>query len=227
MFLLTSRRTTSHLPSLSRAIKPNLSVSHPTHRLPLPYHLNRSVQPNKHFGKMASAATIYDFKPLDSMSPPPPIIGKGQEYPLSNLKDKVILIVNVASKCGFTSQYAGLEELYKNITAKHPDQFVILGFPCNQFGGQEPDTEAEIVAFCERNFGVTFPLMQKIEVNGDNAHPLFEWLKEQKSGLLGLKRIKWNFEKFLIGKDGQVKGRWASVTGPASLEKEILAELEK
>lgn len=186
---------------------------------------------------MASAATIYDFKPLDSMSPPSPlpshipqltpIIGKGQEYPLSNLKDKVILIVNVASKCGFTSQYAGLEELYKNITAKHPDQFVILGFPCNQFGGQEPDTEAEIVAFCERNFGVTFPLMQKIEVNGDNAHPLFEWLKEQKSGLLGLKRIKWNFEKFLIGKDGQVKGRWASVTGPASLEKEILAELEK
>ncbi|KAK0664018.1 putative glutathione peroxidase [Cercophora samala] len=226
MLLSTSRRTTASIlssPSLLKIVKPtSLLLPTPPHiRSHPPHHHYPTLQPPKpkhYYTTMASATTIYDFKPLDA---------KGEEYPLSNLKDKVILIVNVASKCGFTKQYSGLESLYKSVNAKHPDQFVILGFPCNQFGGQEPGTEDEIVTFCERNFGVTFPLMQKIEVNGDNAHPLYEWLKEQQAGLLGLKRIKWNFEKFLIGKDGAVKGRWSSMTGPDALEKEVLAELEK
>jgi len=167
---------------------------------------------------MASATTIYDFKPLDK---------RGQPVPLSTYKDKVVLIVNTASKCGFTPQYAGLEKLYKDLNEKYPDQFVILGFPCNQFGGQEPGTNDDIESFCQLNYGVSFPIMDKTDVNGDKANPLFEWLKEEKPGLLGLKRIKWNFEKFLVGRDGKVKGRWASTTKPESLEKEIVAELEK
>ncbi|KAK0739524.1 thioredoxin-like protein [Apiosordaria backusii] len=222
MLLFTSRRaaTSSSFSSLSRLVKPIVFVPAPVIRpnFYISHHQNKPPHSPKTFATMTSATTIYDFKPFDS---------KGQEFPLSNLKDKVVLIVNVASECGFTKQYAGLESLYKSITAKHPEDFVILGFPCNQFGGQEPGTDEEIVTFCQRNFGVTFPIMQKIEVNGDSAHPLYEWLKAQQSGLLGLKRIKWNFEKFLIGKDGQVKGRWASWTTPDSLEKEILAELEK
>lgn len=139
----------------------------------------------------------------------------------------MVLVVNTASKCGFTPQYAGLEKLYKSIKEKNGDDFAILGFPCNQFGGQEPGTEEEIVTFCQVNYGVTFPIMKKIEVNGDNAHPLYEWLKTEKPGLMGLKRVKWNFEKFLIGKDGQVKGRWASTTKPEALEAPILEELSK
>jgi glutathione peroxidase len=146
---------------------------------------------------------------------------------MSEYKGKVVLIVNTASKCGFTPQYAGLEKLYKNITAKHAGQFVILGFPCNQFGAQEPGTDEDVQAFCHINYGVTFPIMKKTEVNGDNANPLFQWLKEEKPGLMGIKRIKWNFEKFLIGKDGKVQGRWASTTKPESLERSILGELEK
>ncbi|KAJ9144377.1 Glutathione peroxidase [Coniochaeta hoffmannii] len=167
---------------------------------------------------MASATTFYDFKPLDK---------RGQPVPLSDYKGKVVLIVNTASKCGFTPQYAGLEKLYKSLKEKYPDQFVILGFPCNQFGGQEPGTNDDIEQFCQLNYGVSFPIMGKTDVNGEHANPLFEWLKEEKPGLLGLKRIKWNFEKFLVGKDGKVKGRWASTTKPESLEKEIIAELEK
>ncbi|KAK4178754.1 putative glutathione peroxidase [Triangularia setosa] len=225
MLLFTSRCTAAYISSshLLRIVKPTVLTTpvrtkfHVPHRHyfhpknPLPSH-------QQTFATMASAATIYDFKPFDS---------NGQEFPLSELKNKVILIVNVASECGFTKQYASLESLYKSVTAKHPDEFVILGFPCNQFGGQEPGTDEEIVTFCQRNFGVTFPIMQKIEVNGDNAHPLYKWLKEQQAGLLGFKLIKWNFEKFLIGKDGNVKGRWASMTTPEKFEKEILAELEK
>ncbi|KAB5547337.1 glutathione peroxidase [Coniochaeta sp. 2T2.1] len=167
---------------------------------------------------MASATTFYDFQPLDK---------RGQPLPLSSYKGKVVLIVNTASKCGFTPQYAGLEKLYKSLKEKYGEQFVILGFPCNQFGGQEPGTNDDIESFCQLNYGVSFPIMDKTDVNGDNANPLFEWLKEEQPGLLGLKRIKWNFEKFLVGKDGKVKGRWASTTKPESLEKDIVAELER
>ncbi|KAK4213316.1 thioredoxin-like protein [Rhypophila decipiens] len=166
-----------------------------------------------------SATSFYDFKPLDK---------RGNEVDLASYKGKVVLVVNTASKCGFTPQYAGLEKLYKSIREKHgDDSFVILGFPCNQFGSQEPGTDEDIQSFCQVNYGVTFPIMKKIDVNGDGAHPLWEWLKTEKPGLMGLKRIKWNFEKFLIGKDGQVKGRWASTTKPESLEGTIVEELSK
>jgi peroxiredoxin len=151
---------------------------------------------------------------------------KGSEKPMSDYQGKVVLVVNTASKCGFTPQYEGLEKLYKGISEKHPDQFVILGFPCNQFGSQEPGTDDDIQNFCQVNYGVTFPIMGKSDVNGDNANPLFEWLKKEKPGLMGMKRVKWNFEKFLIGKDGQVKNRWASTTKPESLEPAILDELK-
>ncbi|KAK7403333.1 Glutathione peroxidase 2 [Neonectria punicea] len=167
---------------------------------------------------MSSATSFYDFKPLNKA---------GQEVPLLDFKNKVVLIVNTASKCGFTPQYAGLEKLYTSLKEKHADDFVILGFPCNQFGGQEPGSADEIQNFCLVNYGVSFPIMQKIEVNGDKASPLYEWLKNEQPGLMGLKRIKWNFEKFLIGRDGKVKGRWASTTKPEALEKPILEELER
>ena len=134
--------------------------------------------------------------------------------------------MNTASKCGFTPQYAGLEELYKKISKSHPDQFVILGFPCNQFGAQEPGTDDDIQSFCQVNYGVTFPIFGKTDVNGDGAAPLFNWLKAEKPGLMGLKRIKWNFEKFLIDKNGKPVQRWASTSKPETLEKTILAELE-
>jgi glutathione peroxidase len=113
------------------------------------------------------------------------------------------------------------------VREKHGDNFVILGFPCNQFGNQEPGSNEEIQQFCQVNYGVTFPIMAKVDVNGDNASPLFQWLKAQQPGILGLKRVKWNFEKFLVGKDGTVKGRWASTTKPESLESTILEELAK
>lgn len=166
---------------------------------------------------MASAQSFYDFKPLNKV---------GEPVPMSNYKDKVVLIVNTASKCGFTPQYEGLEKLWQDIKQKHPEDFVILGFPCNQFGHQEPGTDDEIQSFCQINYGVTFPIMKKTDVNGDSAEPLFQWLKEEKPGLMGLKRVKWNFEKFLVGRDGSVKGRWASTTKPEQLEKPILDELK-
>ncbi|KAL5504246.1 GPX2 [Sanghuangporus vaninii] len=142
----------------------------------------------------------------------------GQVYDFEQLKGKVVLIVNVASKCGFTPQYKGLEALYK----KHKDKgFVILGFPCNQFGGQEPGSDAEIAQFCELNHGVTFPLMKKSDVNGDSTNEVYKWLKNEKSGILGLTRIKWNFEKFLIDRNGKVVHRWASTTSPESIDAEV------
>jgi len=165
---------------------------------------------------MASAASFYDFKLLDK---------RGQTFPSADLKGKVVLVVNTASKCGFTPQFTGLESLYKKITASHPD-FTIIGFPCNQFNSQDPGTNDEIQEFCQVNYGVTFPVLGKIDVNGDKAEPLYEWMKKEKPGLMGLKRIKWNFEKFLIGKDGQVLGRWASTTKPESLEGPILEALK-
>jgi peroxiredoxin len=146
---------------------------------------------------------------------------------MSDYKGKVVLIVNTASKCGFTPQYEGLEKLWKTIRTNHPDDFVVLGFPCNQFGHQEPGTDDEIQSFCQINYGVSFPIMKKTDVNGDNAEPLFQWLKEEKPGFIGLKRVKWNFEKFLVGRDGKVKGRWASTTKPEQLEKDILEALEE
>lgn len=143
---------------------------------------------------------------------------KGQKVALSDYAGKVVLIVNTASKCGFTPQYEGLEALYK----KYKDQGLeIIGFPCDQFGGQEPGNDSEIEQFCQLNFGVSFPLASKIEVNGDNTDPLFATLKEAAPGLLGSKRIKWNFTKFLIAKDGKVITRFASATKPTALETDI------
>ncbi len=127
---------------------------------------------------------------------------KGQPYPLSTLKNKVVLIVNTASKCGFTPQFEGLEKLYKKLKTDHPDDFLILGFPCNQFMQQDPGDNDTIQSFCLSNYGVSFPVLGKTDVNGDKAEPVYEWMKAQIPGLLGLKRIKWNFEKFLVGRDG-------------------------
>jgi len=129
-----------------------------------------------------------------------------------------VLVVNVASKCGMTPQYKGLQELYK----KHKDEGLeILGFPCNQFGKQEPGTQEEIGSFCELNYGVTFPILQKIDVNGSKADPVYNYLKNEKAGLLGFKGIKWNFEKFLIDRNGKVVERWASTTTPSSIESAV------
>ena len=130
-----------------------------------------------------------------------------------------MLVVNTASQCGFTPQYQGLQALHDQYAARG---FAVLGFPCDQFGHQEPGSDSEIAGFCERNFGVTFPLFSKIEVNGSGAHPLYQWLRKEKSGLLGGK-IKWNFTKFLIGKDGQVLGRYSPTTKP----EKIAADIEK
>ncbi|EMD33993.1 hypothetical protein CERSUDRAFT_86762 [Gelatoporia subvermispora B] len=142
----------------------------------------------------------------------------GKVFEFDQLKGKVVLVVNVASKCGFTPQYKGLQALYD----KYKDRdFVILGFPCNQFGGQEPGDDAAVGEFCQLNYGVSFPIMKKSDVNGDNANEVYKYLKEQKSGLLGLTRIKWNFEKFLVDKNGKVVNRWASTTSPDAIAPEI------
>ena len=143
---------------------------------------------------------------------------KGEEVPLSDYEGKVMLIVNTASKCGFTNQYEGLEKLYK----QYKDQGLeILGFPCNQFGAQEPGNEEEIQQFCSLNFGVSFPMFAKVDVNGANAHPLYKFIKAEAPGMLGTKDVKWNFTKFLVGKDGHVLKRFAPQDTPESLEKEI------
>lgn len=141
----------------------------------------------------------------------------GEDVSMSEYKGKVVLIVNTASKCGFTKQYEGLEELYE----KYKDQgFVILGFPCNQFGVQEPGGNEEIKNFCTSTFSVTFPMMSKIDVNGDDADPLYKFLKKEKGGILG-DDIKWNFTKFLIDREGNVVDRFASQKTPRALEKEV------
>ena len=142
----------------------------------------------------------------------------GESTDLSAYKGQVLLIVNTASQCGFTPHYAGLEELYR----KYKDQgLVVMGFPCNQFGGQEPGSAADIATFCEKNYGVTFPMFDKVEVNGANAHPLFAWLKAEAPGVLGTEGIKWNFTKFLVSREGKVHDRYAPTTTPAQLESEI------
>lgn len=141
----------------------------------------------------------------------------GEDVSMSEYKGKVVLIVNTASKCGFTKQYEGLEELYE----KYKDQgFVILGFPCNQFGAQEPGGNEEIKNFCTSTFSVTFPMMSKIDVNGDDADPLYKFLKKEKGGILG-DDVKWNFTKFLIDREGNVVDRFASQKTPKALEKEV------
>jgi glutathione peroxidase len=142
----------------------------------------------------------------------------GGEQSLADYRGQVLLIVNTASQCGFTPQYAGLESLYENL---HPRGLTVLGFPCNQFGAQEPDGNAAIGAFCEKNYGVSFPMFAKVDVNGENAHPLFKYLTHEKPGLLGTEKIKWNFTKFLIGRDGEPVARYAPLTKPEELEKPI------
>jgi glutathione peroxidase-family protein len=151
----------------------------------------------------------------------------GTPYPLTNLKGKVVLVVNTASKCGFTPQFEALEKLHKSVQAKHAEDFTVLGFPCNQFGNQDPGTDDEIQSFCQVNYGVSFPVLGKLDVNGDKVAPVYAWMKDQMSGLLGLRRIKWNFEKFLVSSDGKVVGRWASTTKPETLEDTVLQEIEK
>ena len=149
---------------------------------------------------------------------------EGKPMKLGEYRGKVVLVVNTASKCGFTPQYDALEKLYE----KHADEgLVVLGFPCNQFGAQEPGSSDEIQEFCKVRFGVTFPLHERIDVNGPGAHPLFEHLKSEAPGLLGSRNVKWNFTKFLIGRDGRVIDRFAPSTKPEQIEKKIEAELAK
>ena len=157
--------------------------------------------------------TVHDFS-ATSLS--------GEEVPLSRFKGKALLIVNTASKCGFTPQYAGLEKLHKAYGARG---FAVLGFPCNQFGGQEPGDAAEIASFCSLSYDVTFPMFAKVDVNGGKAHPLFKFLKSAKPGTLGFEAIKWNFTKFLIGRDGTVAERYSPMTKPEELAKAIEALL--
>ena len=147
----------------------------------------------------------------------------GKEISMSIYKNKVLLVVNVASKCGYTPQYEGLEKIYKKY---HAQGFEILGFPCNQFKGQEPGTEKEIHNFCKVNYGVTFPLFSKIDVNGDHTHPLYVYLKKEAPGFLGTQSIKWNFTKFLIDRNGKVIKRYGSSTKPAELADDIEALLK-
>jgi glutathione peroxidase len=154
-------------------------------------------------------ATVYDFEARSI---------DGKPVALENYRGKVLLIVNTASACGFTPQFAGLEKLHESYG---PQGLVVLGFPCNQFGAQDAGSNGEIAEFCQLNYGVTFPMMAKINVNGADAHPLYQWLAAEAPGLLGSKSIKWNFTKFLVGKDGRVRKRYAPTDTPERLAKDI------
>jgi glutathione peroxidase len=158
-------------------------------------------------------STVYDFEALQI---------DGKSVPLSQFKGKAMLIVNTASACGFTPQFAGLEELHRTYGKQG---LVLLGFPCNQFGAQDAGSNDEIAEFCQLNYGVSFPMMAKIKVNGPQAHPLYQWLTAAAPGVLGTKSIKWNFTKFLIGKDGAVRKRYAPTDTPASMTADIEAAL--
>lgn len=164
--------------------------------------------------KRVTNTTIYDI-PVKSID--------GDETTLTSYRGKVLLIVNVASKCGFTPQYEGLEKLYEKLKDRG---LVVLGFPCNQFGGQEPGGEDQIKSFCSLTYGVTFPMFAKVDVNGPSEHPLYAFLKAQKGGLLGFDAIKWNFTKFLVDRNGIVIGRYAPTTTPSSLEEDIVQALD-
>ena len=159
--------------------------------------------------------TVYDFEALQI---------NGKTVALDQFKGKVMLIVNTASACGFTPQFGGLEELHKTYADKG---LVVLGFPCNQFASQDKGSNDEIADFCQVNYGVSFTMMAKIDVNGSDAHPLYKWLSKEAPGLLGSKAIKWNFTKFLVGKDGSVLKRYAPTDTPASLSHDIEAALAK
>ncbi|MDB5884034.1 MAG: Glutathione peroxidase [Polaromonas sp.] len=161
----------------------------------------------------AAATTVHDFQARQI---------DGRDIDLSAFRNKAMLIVNTASRCGFTPQFAGLEELHQAYGARG---LVVLGFPCNQFGAQDPGQNDEIATFCQLNYGVSFPMMSKVEVNGPAAHPLYQWLSAQAPGLLGSKSIKWNFTKFLVGKDGRVLKRYAPLDKPAGLAQDIEAAL--
>jgi glutathione peroxidase len=158
-------------------------------------------------------STVYDYE-AKSLN--------GKTVPLAEYTGKVMLVVNTASECGFTPQFEGLEKLYEQYRDRG---LVVLGFPCNQFGAQEPGSAAEIGAFCQKNYGVNFPMFEKIDVNGDSAHPLYQWLKQSARGVLGSEGIKWNFTKFLVDRSGNVKARYAPVTKPEQLAKDIEALL--
>ena len=158
-------------------------------------------------------SSVYEFEATDI---------QGKTVKLSRYKGKALLIVNTASACGFTPQFGGLEELHKTFG---PQGLVVLGFPCNQFGAQDPGNNSEIAEFCQLNYGVSFPMMGKIDVNGPAAHPLYQWLSTEAPGLLGSTAIKWNFTKFLVGKDGLVLKRYAPQDAPASLARDIEAAL--
>jgi glutathione peroxidase len=158
-------------------------------------------------------SSIYDFEALS--------IG-GQPVALSQFRGQPLLIVNTASACGFTPQLGGLEKLHQTYGGQG---LVVLGFPCNQFGGQDPGTNDEIASFCQLNYGVSFPMMGKVDVNGDAAHPLYQWLTAEAPGLLGSKAIKWNFTKFLVGKDGRVIRRYAPQDAPEKLASDVEAAL--
>ena len=157
----------------------------------------------------ATPASIYDFTATS--------LG-GKSADLAACKGKVLLVVNVASQCGFTPQYEGLETIYETYRARG---FEVLAFPCNQFGSQEPGDSGQIAAFCESKFGVTFPMFEKVAVNGDGAHPLFKWLKGEAPGIFGTKDIKWNFTKFLVDRSGKVVARFAPTTKPDSITGDI------
>lgn len=161
----------------------------------------------------ASAKTVNDFQAQSI---------RGEAADFSSQKGKVLLIVNTASQCGFTPQFAGLEQLWQDY---RDEGLVVVGFPCNQFGSQDPGSDTQIENFCQVNYGVTFPMMSKVEVNGAKAHPLWQWLKESAPGVLGTKSIKWNFTKFLVGKDGRVIKRFAPNDDPNSLRRDIEAAL--
>lgn len=161
----------------------------------------------------STAASIYDFEAQGI---------NGQAVSLRPYQGKVLLIVNTASACGFTPQFAGLEDLHSTYTARG---LVVLGFPCNQFGAQDSGSNEEIAEFCTFNYGVSFPMMAKVDVNGPGAHPLYQWLTAQAPGLLGSKAVKWNFTKFLVGRDGRVLKRYAAVDAPEKLAKDIEAAL--
>jgi len=160
-----------------------------------------------------SDTTVYDFEARQI---------SGTDISLSAFRGKVLLIVNTASQCGFTPQFGGLEALHKTYAEKG---LAVLGFPCNQFGSQDPGADGEIESFCQVNYGVTFPMMSKVDVNGPSAHPLYQWLSAEAPGLLGSKSIKWNFTKFLVGKDGRVIRRYAPTDKPANMAKDIDAAL--